>query len=108
MRFSYPYEQTFHCGNVSLAENVEWVEIGHGPIEFGGSDASVCADEDYEGACTILDGNDEYLGTLPNAREAFRAARYTVTPEGGYSSTSVQPAGTEPVTHQSWDDHAFG
>lgn len=93
---------------VSLAQNVEWVEIGHGAMQLGGSKASACVDEDYEGPCTILGGNDEYLGTLPNAREAFRAARYAVTPDGGYSSTCVQPAGSEPVNHQTWDDHAFG
>lgn len=94
--------------SVSLAQNVVWVEIGHGSLELGGHSASACVAEDYEYPCSILDGNHEYLGTLPNAREAFRAANFAINPNGGHSSVWVQPAGIEPVTHQTWDDHAFG
>lgn len=62
---------------------------------FGGHLVYCSADDSYEGPFEIVatdSFDDSHLGILPTRKEAFAVARYSVSPDGGYSEVTVIPA----------------
>jgi hypothetical protein len=73
-------------------------------MEIGGEQAIARVDEDFDQPCSVISQNDDLIATLPNAREAYRVARFAIRPEGGFGSVTVEKATTDECTHQSFDD----
>lgn len=80
--------------------------IGEGAMQVGGHQAHSSVDRSYEGPCTVI-ADGKAVATLPNAAEAYRAARYAITQDGGYSHAEVELAGDRQVTHPTYQDWAF-
>ena len=84
--------------------------IAEGPMQLGGEIAHSLVPDDYRGACKVVQDNlsDEVIVVLPSRQEAYRAARYAITPDGGYGSVRVTPAPDGRITCETFEAWAFG
>lgn len=79
------------------------------PDEIGAHSAVTDVPEEYSGSCALFSssGRDQVIAVFPCSEDAFRAARYAITPDGGYGSVYVSAAPGAKPTHESFDDWAF-
>lgn len=82
----------------------EWIVIADTPLEIGGERAIANIDESFALPCSVFCRNGDLVVTLPNAKEAYRVARYAIRPDGGFGSVSVQASTDGRCTHQSFED----
>lgn len=81
-----------------FAEATEPVVIADGPMAVGGHQAYSVLPEGYLGVCEVVDGDDKILAVAPRD-VAFSIASYAISPDGGCTSATVQPAPGARVTH---------
>ncbi|MFZ4701186.1 MAG: hypothetical protein ACOYMG_14145 [Candidatus Methylumidiphilus sp.] len=86
--------------------------IHKGLDEIGGSCAYSEIPVGYEGKCAIFNGGcfpEKEMAVFPSRQEAESAARYAITPDGGYSEVIAKVADkSSQITHQSWIDWLAG
>jgi hypothetical protein len=86
--------------------------INECPDEIGGHRAYSEIPVGYEGKCAIYNGEcfpEKEMAVFPSRREAEAAARYAITPDGGYSDVTAKVAPpSSPITHQFWIDWVTG
>lgn len=80
--------------------------IAENPPEIGGDTASSMVRSTYHGACAVIEasGTERVIAVLSSGVEAYRLARYAITPAGGYGSVVVEET-DQAVTHpnlESW------
>jgi len=81
------------------------VVIAEGPMQLGGHEATSNVPDRYQGACKLIDNSeDKVMTVLPNKDEAFSAASYAITPDGGYCSVVVEAARESEITHPGWQE----
>ena len=86
--------------------------IHKSPDEIGGHCAYSEIPVGYEGKCAIYNGEcfpEREMAVFPSQQEAEAAARYAITPDGGYSEVTAKVADeSSQITHPSWIDWLAG
>lgn len=80
--------------------------IAENPAEIGADTVISTICHSYQGPCAVIEasGSGRVIAVLPSGAEAYRVARYAITPDGGYGSIVVEETDL-PVTHpdlESW------
>lgn len=85
------------------------IVIAENAPEIGADTATSLVPANYQGPCAVVEASGRGLAVavLPSSVEAYRVARYAITPDGGYGSVMVEMT-ERCITDQNFEDWLWG